>query len=74
MNMVQQDTKIQSIAHTNIVHIQERDLNCIKKVFLPINKRKFHPTDYQLLNELITTFEKDDSKNIPKTRIFLQAD
>lgn len=54
--------------------IQERDLNTIKKVFLPIHRRSINSLDYHILHELVDLGMELNANTNNKLRVFLSAD
>ena len=54
--------------------IQERDLNTIKKVFLPIHCKSMNKLDYHILHELVDLGIELNSSVNSKLKVFLSAD
>ena len=72
-DIMAQDVKIR-LNLPRQLSIQERDLNTVKKVFLPGHKKSLNELDYHILHELVDFGIDLNSGTNDKLKVFLSAD
>lgn len=72
-DLMRQDEEIRNVVGASLC-VQERDLEAVGQVFLPLNRERFHPIDYRLLMDMAKFGRDMNTGENMKKSIYLDCD